>query len=254
MDDRYFAYRRNGTRSWLLFYTVKGIGYFRFPNGRVQFANARQLVLYHPGVVHDYGTYPKAHWDFHWVHFMARPNWTSWLKWSSEEAWPGFAELIIPSKTLSKRIIQTFGELHRDLRMGGLWRREMALTAIEKILLIAAERTKSAGGRPLDPRVQSALETIAARPAYHYSVEELARQAHLTASGFAHLFKRQTGHSVIEYVLRTRLSEAARMLELTTAPVKEIAYTMGFSTPYHFSESFKRRYGKSPRAFRDRTR
>ncbi|HEY3234739.1 MAG TPA: helix-turn-helix transcriptional regulator, partial [Polyangiaceae bacterium] len=87
-----------------------------------------------------------------------------------------------------------------------------------------------------------------------YTVEGLARQANLTPSGFARLFKHQMGESVIEYVLRTRLREAARLLEHTPARVKEIAYAMGFSTPYHFSAMFKKRYGKSPRAYRERIR
>src|SRR5262249_38711045 len=145
-DDRYFCYRARGTDSWVLFYTIAGRGYFRFRNGQVHLARPRQLCLYSPNVEHDFGTCPGERWNFHWVHFKARPTWSSWLKWPPLEEVSGVSQLMVPSPGLNRRIVHNFQELHRDLRMRSLWRREMALASLEKILLIAVERLRSERG------------------------------------------------------------------------------------------------------------
>jgi len=48
-----------------------------------------------------------------------------------------------------------------------------------------------------------------------------------------------------------RMSHAAGLLLSSDVKVKQIAYELGFSTPFHFSAAFKRHYGCSPKALRE---
>lgn len=251
MGDRYHIWRSRGTETWLLMWTSGGHGFFRSGTGTVVRAKPGDLHLYAPGVETEYGTPRGCRWDFHWVHFSARPAWAGWLKLPSAGI-PGLCHVPVRSRRGRERILEAFRDLHRDIRMGGLWRDELANNAIERILIVAGESVRASRGRPLDDRVQAALERIATRPAERYTVANLAAQAHLSPSRFAHLFRKETGHAVIEAILHARLAEAAKLLELTPTSIKEIAEQTGFGSPFYFSAQFSRRYGLSPRRFRER--
>lgn len=53
-----------------------------------------------------------------------------------------------------------------------------------------------------------------------------------------------------EYVNGRRLTHAATLLATTTESVTQIAHRCGFSSPSHFSQRFRERYGMSPREYR----
>jgi AraC family transcriptional regulator, arabinose operon regulatory protein len=62
-------------------------------------------------------------------------------------------------------------------------------------------------------------------------VTALAEAARLSPSGLAHLFKAEIGQSPVRFVQETRLKEAAKLIELTPAPVAEVARQVGSSHP-----------------------
>jgi transcriptional regulator GlxA family with amidase domain len=56
-----------------------------------------------------------------------------------------------------------------------------------------------------------------------------------------------------DYVLRTRLLLARRMLDQSTASVGEVAVTCGFYDQSHFTKAFKAHTGLPPQAYRQRS-
>ncbi len=252
--DRYRTFRSRGTRTWLLFHTLAGGGYFRGADGRAVTCAPGDLALWEPRTFQDYGTLHGGRWEFHWVHFDPRPAWAGgWLALPRVPGIPGLRRVTLASAASRRRVAGAFAELHRDVRLGGAWRTEAAMNALERVLIAAHETLRAAGGGgPLDPRVEAALERIATRPGDALTVPALARDAHLSPSRFAHLFRAQTGQSVIETVLSARMREAANLLAMTPTSIKEIAAALGFSSQFHFSLTFKKRFGRSPRGWRVR--
>ncbi|MBB6108638.1 AraC-like DNA-binding protein [Mucilaginibacter lappiensis] len=61
-------------------------------------------------------------------------------------------------------------------------------------------------------------------------------------NGFREIF--QT--SVIGFVINKRLEASLTLLAERNLNISEIAYQTGYSSPQHFSKSFKRKYGISP--------
>ena len=59
-------------------------------------------------------------------------------------------------------------------------------------------------------------------------------------------FKEVFGTTVFGYVHQHRMERAKRLLLETDQPAKEIAYTIGYSSPQHFSNAFKKEFGVSP--------
>jgi AraC-like DNA-binding protein/ligand-binding sensor protein len=79
---------------------------------------------------------------------------------------------------------------------------------------------------------------------------DVARAACLSAGYFSSLFKKLTGYSFREYLCRTRLREARRLLRETTMPIKEIVGSVGFGEVSYFTRTFRSHEGMTPAQFR----
>lgn len=80
--------------------------------------------------------------------------------------------------------------------------------------------------------------------------ESLAAMVYLTPDYLSHLFKRETGFSLTNYIIYERIEEAKRMLAGTDKSVSEIATRCGFQNISYFSRQFRRFTGVTPREFR----
>jgi AraC family transcriptional regulator of arabinose operon len=249
----YQTFRTRGTDTWLLLFTLAGRGFLRGASGTAAEAGPGDVHVYRPGVWHNYGTMPGDRWRFHYAHFHARPTWTPWLRMPPVADIAGLVHAHVASADVRHQLDLAFEGLHRDSLLGTAPRTELAMNALERVLLLVAEAS-GGGRRTVDPRIQALVERIAARPGADHSVAVLADAVRLSTSRLAHLFKAETGQSPIRFVQETRLKEAAKLIELTTAPVSEIARTVGFQSPFHFSSTFRARYGLGPRAYRQRLR
>jgi AraC family transcriptional regulator len=78
------------------------------------------------------------------------------------------------------------------------------------------------------------------------SLRDAAREAGVHPVYLARVFRRHTGRSVSAYLRALRLAEAGRLV-LEGAPLIEAAYTAGFADQAHFSRSFSRELGHSPK-------
>ena len=72
----------------------------------------------------------------------------------------------------------------------------------------------------------------------------------MSESSLAHKTKAILGVSPAKAFLAFKMKRALHHLQHTSMPVKEIAFRLGFTDPYHFSRAFKRVFDKSPAAFR----
>ena len=83
-------------------------------------------------------------------------------------------------------------------------------------------------------------------------VEDLAREAALSPSHFAQLFKRTIGMSPMQFVMTYRIEQAKKKLTQRDTPLIDIAMSCGFSDQAHFSRLFKRIAGETPSKYRAR--
>lgn len=82
------------------------------------------------------------------------------------------------------------------------------------------------------------------------SVKDLAKAAHMSLSRFFPYFKSQIQQSPMDYVKKTRITRACRMLVTTELSIFEIAERVGFSNQFHFSRVFKEICGETPSDYR----
>ena len=244
----YEVRRSLGREDWLLFYTIGGQGLFRY-NDRQHFCRAGDVTIIMPGLPHHYSTAtPEQTWNFYWAHFIPQADWLLWLKELPQE-WPGLINMPIDNPALNERLVTVFERLLKDNYFLTGLQEALCANALEEIILLLAgqcQRTSS-----LDLRVQQILEMLSRNLAEPLNVPEIARSLALSPSRVAHLFKEETGESIMATLLKLRLSQARRLLEFTNRPIGEIARSVGFQSSYHFSRQFKSFYGLSPQIYRN---
>ena len=64
------------------------------------------------------------------------------------------------------------------------------------------------------------------------------------------VFKKDTGYTIIDYVLTLRIEESKNLLLKEKSDIKEIAESIGFHSSNYYSRIFKKRVGCSPSAYR----
>ncbi len=84
-------------------------------------------------------------------------------------------------------------------------------------------------------------------------LSDCARQMNISYDYFQHAFKKRTGMSPQQLLLRQRLQAAKKLLASGNMSCTEIAYRCGFSTSAQFSALFKREYQRSPLQYRKHT-
>jgi transcriptional regulator GlxA family with amidase domain len=90
----------------------------------------------------------------------------------------------------------------------------------------------------------------------HYSqaatIDEIIGHLPSSRRNFVRRFKQATGITPIEYLQRTRVEAAKKMLEKTSQSVSEIMYNTGYNDSKAFREVFKKSVGLTPKEYRDK--
>ncbi|NQV36028.1 MAG: helix-turn-helix transcriptional regulator [Phycisphaeraceae bacterium] len=82
------------------------------------------------------------------------------------------------------------------------------------------------------------------------SVCDVASVCGVSVRYMSSLFKQYGAVTPSHYLMRLKLNKAANLLHTTDMSIKDIAQSVGFDDPYHFSRNFKQCHGQSPRQYR----
>ena len=82
------------------------------------------------------------------------------------------------------------------------------------------------------------------------SLEEMAELAEISKAHFCQMFRKSTGQSPHQFVLRHRVERAKEMLRVAQTRVLDVAVACGFKSQQHFARVFRRVCGTSPTEYR----
>lgn len=137
---------------------------------------------------------------------------------------------------------------------GGLWG-DLALRVAAATVRLAAEPTRAPRTpRNAERRVVRAVRRIDRDPGAPLALDELAREASLSAYHFLRTFARVTGVTPHQYLLRARLRQAAVRLVADDALIVDAALDAGFADVSNFNRAFRAEFGAAPREHRERFR
>lgn len=161
-------------------------------------------------------------------------------------ALPPLPELIVLGE-----LAQTAADGDSDLGLD-----EAALLFAQRFAALVSGRTAQpaeAGARDRRRAVETAL-WIDANSTAALDLEQMAQTAELSAFHFLRLFARVLGVTPHQYLVRSRLRRAARLLAEDARAITDVAFDAGFRDLSNFVRTFRRAAGVSPSAFRKAAR
>ena len=121
--------------------------------------------------------------------------------------------------------------------------------------VVSGRRNAPAPAKARDRRraVETAL-WIDANSHQQIDLDAAAAQADISPFHFLRLFSGVLGVTPHQYLVRSRLRHAARLLADDQRPVTDVAYDVGFGDLSNFVRTIHRAAGVSPRKFREASR
>ena len=99
-------------------------------------------------------------------------------------------------------------------------------------------------------QLQQAIDYIHAHLDQDLSLVKIAEVINISPTYFASLFKRATGISPHQYVIKQRVEQAKLLLTTTNLTIADIALQVGFSSQSHLTQQFKRLTRMTPKQSR----
>jgi two-component system response regulator YesN len=81
--------------------------------------------------------------------------------------------------------------------------------------------------------------------------EQLSLQVHLNSAYLSRLFRKETGLSLSDYIIKQRMTKAKELLKDPDSKISAVAETVGYSHFSHFSKMFKKVVGLTPQEYRN---
>jgi AraC family transcriptional regulator len=143
-------------------------------------------------------------------------------------------------------------------RIAGFPSGRLFLDSVEQALAVALINNHSIAHRSvrvyrggLGPaRLRKVTEFVRAEIENELSLAEMAETAGLSTAHFSQMFRKSTGESPHQFVLRLRVEHAKELLRTSEARVLDVAVACGFKSQQHFARIFRRMCGASPTEYR----
>ncbi len=102
--------------------------------------------------------------------------------------------------------------------------------------------------------VDETIDFIRANISRDISRDEVAEHVFLNPDYLSRMFKKETGYSISEYILKMRMSMACELLVKTNLSVSKVAVSCGYTHMAHFSKMFKKETQLTPVEYRSKYR
>jgi AraC family transcriptional regulator len=99
-------------------------------------------------------------------------------------------------------------------------------------------------------RLRRIKEFVYAKMEDEVTLCEMAQSVELSTAHFARMFRKSTGETPHQFVMRHRIERAKEMLRTSDARVLDVAVACGFKTQGHFARVFRRMCGVGPTEYR----
>jgi len=175
---------------------------------------------------------------------------------SSDGAY-GEVELHPSFKFANPRLRALVAAAHAEM-VAGFPSGRLFLDSVEQAIAVALVKDYAVRHRPVEiyrgglgaGRLRRIKGLVDAKMEDDLSLDEVAQSVGLSTAHFARMFRKSTGETPHQFVLRQRIDRAKAMLRVPDARVLDVAVGCGFKTQQHFAQVFRNVCGISPTEYR----
>lgn len=235
-------------------YLERGHQTYRVGNLEYRLAGGDVFVT-KPGEPHDTGGQPEERGKLYWMNLrMSQPR-QSFLSLPRNDATAlAHALLTLPKrsfagsdaiKTVFDEIFQIYDEEDNQLK------RICITNRIVRCILMVIECSRCLGTNRCTPVIERLVRRIESNPEEEYRLLDLADEAALSLSRFKARFRHETGLAPHDFILRSKVEAAKKLLAHEGETVTDIAMRLNFSSSQYFATVFKRFTMQTPSEFRN---
>ena len=169
----------------------------------------------------------------------------------------GEVELRPHRKFADSRLGALVAAVHAEM-VAGFPSGRLFLDSVEQAMAVTLVSGQAVRHRPvrisrggLGPaRLRKIKDLVQAKVEEDLTLDEMAQSIGLSTAHFARTFRKSTGETPHQFVVRQRLERAKTMLRAQDARVLDVAVACGFKTQQHFAQVFRDVCGISPSGYR----
>lgn len=244
----HYRLRKHGCEDDILFYCLKGKGYYKLDNARYCLKANQFVIIPATTQLLSYWADPTDPWTIYWVHF------TSSAIGSFNQAL-GIGRSLQPVDIpYNNEGLRIWDKMYESISSGYTLRNMLNMNLCLPHLIATFVYPEKHLPAPVydeeEASVGQSIRYMKNNIGKRLTVEDMACLEHVSVSYFSKLFRKSTGMSPIDYFIRLKMQEACHLLRTTDLRIKQIAAVLGYEDPYYFSRLFKKNNNNSPEEFR----
>jgi signal transduction histidine kinase/DNA-binding LacI/PurR family transcriptional regulator/CheY-like chemotaxis protein len=163
----------------------------------------------------------------------------------SRETTRSIPVIVLTARLLSEADLERCNHGVSAILSKGVFNTAETLKHIESVLT-----RQPALGKATQQIVRQAMAFIHTHYPESLGREDIARHIGVSADYLTDCFRQELGITPMIYLRRYRIRQARELLETTDLSVMQVALEVGFSESAHFTRTFQREVGVTPRAYR----
>jgi AraC family transcriptional regulator len=163
-----------------------------------------------------------------------------------------------PSRKFADSRLSALAAAARAEMVAGFPSGRLFLDSVEQAMAVTLVERHAVRHRPAQiyrgglgsARLRSIKDLVQAKMGDDLSLDDMAQSIGLSTAHFGRMFRKSTGETPHQFVLRQRVERAKAMLRAPDARVLDVAVACGFRTQQHFAQVFRDVCGVSPTQYR----
>jgi AraC-like DNA-binding protein len=248
-EARYhYRERSAGCNENIFIYCEKGKGWIEYEGDRYILKENSFFII--PGKKkHVYGADNKDPWSIYWFHFKGE----NVRMFDSVTA--KLIHLDVSDTSRQQDRFRLFDEMYRNFEMGyspaNLEYISFCLTYFLASLKYVAQYREVRKVKENDV-IQEAILYMKDNLENRISLPDISKAVGYSASRLNALFIQRTSFSPVEYYNQLKIQRACNYLQFSDLKIKEIAFRLQYYDPFHFSKSFHKEMGITPKEYKSR--
>lgn len=241
--DPNYRVKRFPSTAYVIEYITSGCGYLKI-NGKKYKLSAGDAYIIHRGDECEYYSDKSNPYQKYWINFVPDFFFNDMLNAYNVK------ERVFHGLDLSRRFEKILA-----LENVSMFTEDIYIPAsriIFNMILDMAEYSEKQKSNPheaLAALIQLKLNQSITK---NVSISDIANELYRSTNDIIYRFKKKYGITPYAYLIDRRITMAKELLVNTSKSIKEISELLCFFSEYHFSNTFKKKVGVSPREFRKR--
>lgn len=246
--EHHYRERKEAISQYIFIYCIDGCGWFRINGNRYE-VRANQYFILPAGIPHTYAADEATPWTIYWIHFKGALA-------------PFYAQnAILPMNInpeahsrISHRI-NMFEEIFQTLKNGyNIENLQYVSSLLHHYLgsLRYIQQYRDANNDSINDTnvIETAIHYMKENIERHLTLKELSDAVGYSSSYFSMIFKKEIGHSPLNYFNLLKIQQACFLLDSTDMKISQICYKIGIEDAYYFSRLFTKMMGMSPKGYK----